>query len=96
MCEQNASYLVKDSELLGLKIKTKFVSKIFQKPLKWSLQYANFQKNSGEHAPGPPRACFTVILLEKNCSQKMSKSKFGAPPKKNSEYVPGMKHFQRA
>ena len=50
MYEQNASYLVKHSDL-GAKILNKFCLKIIQKVLKWSLQYVNFQKFSGGACP---------------------------------------------
>ena len=57
MYERNASYLVKHSELEA-KSSIKMRLKIVQEVLKWPLQYVNFQKFSGEHAPGPPRAFF--------------------------------------
>ena len=53
MYEQNASYLVKHSNL-GAKKLNKICLKIVQKVLKWPLEYENFQKFFGEHAPGPP------------------------------------------
>ena len=47
---RNASYLVRQSEL-GAKSLNKICLKIVQKVLKWPLQYANFQKISGEACP---------------------------------------------
>ena len=50
MYEQNASYLVKHSEL-GAKSSIKMRLKIVQEVLKWPLQYVNFQKFSGATCP---------------------------------------------
>ena len=51
MYEQNASYLVKHSDL-GANNLNKICLRIVQKVLKWPLQYVNFQKFSGEaYAP---------------------------------------------
>ena len=47
MYKQNASYLVKHSDL-GAKNLNKVCLKIVQKVLKWPLQYVNFQKFSLE------------------------------------------------
>ena len=74
MNKQNASYLVKDSDLRAKNL-NKICLKFVQKVLKWTLQYVNFP---GEHAPGPPRAfflfsiCFTIIMPEKNTLENMA------------------------
>ena len=53
MYEQNASYLVKHSDL-GAKNLNKICLKFVQKVLKWPLQYVNFQKFSGGAYPRTP------------------------------------------
>ena len=94
MCEQNASYLSKHSEL-GSKNLHKIFLKIIQKALlKQPLQHVNFQNFPKEHVPGPPRA-FLVSqsasnlfhpnnLLEKNVE-------IMALPFKISHYITGHK-----
>ena len=52
MCEQNASYFEKHSEL-GAKL-NKIILNIVEKAQTWLLQYENFQKFLGKHAPEPP------------------------------------------
>ena len=60
MYEQNASYLMKHSEL-GAKNSNKICLKIVQKVLKWPLRYVNFQKFSGEHMSPDPLEAFLIL-----------------------------------
>ena len=53
VCEQNASYLEKHSEL-GAKKLNKIFLNIVKKAQTWLLQYEHFQKFSGKHAPELP------------------------------------------
>ena len=67
-------------------VNAKFYPKIIQKALKWPLEYVNFQKILGKHAPDPPRI-FYVLQFALNSLVPLSE--------KNSEYAPDMKHFRR-
>ena len=58
MCEQNASYLAKPSEL-GSKTLNKIRLKIIPKAIKLPLQLENFP---GKHAPGPPSLELLLFL----------------------------------
>ena len=82
----------------GKKFKQKICLKIVQNALKWSLQYANFQKFSGRACS---QTCFlSVNLLQINSAGKDTlekMSKFNAlAPENISGYAPDMKHFYRA
>ena len=65
MFEQNASYMVENSEI-GAKKLTKFALKIVQKALKLPLKHLNFQKFSVAACPRTP---YRVILLFRNLLQ---------------------------
>ena len=93
--------------LMGKKVKImgkKFLEvcpKTVQNALKWPLQYVNFQKFSGEHAPGPPgvffcsSTCFKLILPEKKYASK--NVEIWCPfLEKISDYASNIKHFQSA
>ena len=97
MCEQNASYLVKHSDL-GAKNLNKICLKIGQKVLKWPLQYVNFQKCFGAACPRTLlepflfSIYFKIIRPENSTPENMAK--FGALSlKKILEYVADMKTF---
>ena len=82
MHEQNASYLVKHSDL-GAKNFNKISLKIVQKILKWPLQFVNFQKISGRACPRTPRSYFNLKMLQNDSAEKKklpwkNMSKFGA------------------
>ena len=99
MYEQNASYLVKHSDL-GANNSNKICLKIVQKVLKWPLQYVNFQKFSKGACPRTPlepflfSMYFKIILPKKNMLENMSN--LGAPSlKKFLECVADMKTFSK-
>ena len=99
MYEQNATYLVKQSDLEAKKL-NKISQKIVQKVLKWPLQYVNFQKFPVEHAPGLPRAFFILNILHNDSTRKKNTletmANLGAPSlKKFREYVARMKTFSK-
>ena len=56
---------------LGAKSLNKICLKFVQKVLKWPLQYVNFQKLSGGHAPVPPRAFFNLNMLQNDFTEKL-------------------------
>ena len=94
MYKQNASYLVKHSDL-GANNLNKICPKIVQKLLKWPLQCENFPR---EHAPGPPRTFFysqyaSKILPEKSTLKNMAN--WGPSLKKILEYVADMETFSK-
>ena len=95
MYEQNASYLVKHSEL-GAKNLNKICLRIVQKVPKWPLQYVNFQKFSGGASHRTPQELFLlsiffkIILPKKNTLENMAN--LGGPSlRKFLEYVADMK-----
>ena len=62
MCEQNASYLKKLSKL-GVKKLNKIFLNTVEKAQTWLLQYENFLKFSGKHAPEPLKPFLFLDLL---------------------------------
>ena len=83
-CTNKMQYLVKYSDF-GAKYSHKICLKIIQKVLKWTLQYANFKKFSGEACPRTPlkpllfSICFKMILPE-NIRLKIQYVKIWCPP----------------
>ena len=99
MYEQNASCLVKHSDL-GAK-NLKICLKIVQKVTKWPLQYVSiqFQTCSGGACPQTPlkpflfSTCFEIILPEKQRFKTSCVKNWCPLPEKNLEYAAGMKTF---
>ena len=73
--------------------------KIFQKVLKWPLQYVNFQKFSGGTCPRTPlelfvlSICFKIILSEKNTLENNYVKIWCPLPEKILECAADMKTF---
>ena len=91
MYKQNASYLVKHSDL-GVNNMNKICLKIIQKVLKWPLQYGNFQKLSGVACPQTPLELLFRLFFQNNSARKKKKKK-----KKRLKYAkfgcPSLKKF---
>ena len=97
MYEQNASCLVKHSEL-GAKNFNKIRPKIVKQVLKWPLQHVNFQKFSGGACPRTPLEPFLFsicikITLPKKTTLGIYVKMWCPLPEKNSEYAADMKTF---
>ena len=97
MCEQNASYLVKHSDL-GAKNLNKI--KNCSKSAKMATTLYTFSKMfRASVPPDPPRSFFIPNMLQNNSAEKSTlknKANWGAPSlKKVLEYVADMKTFSK-
>ena len=72
MCEQNALYLAKHSEL-GSKNLNKICVKIIQKALKQPLQHVNFQQFSGGACSRTPLESFSFLNQQQISSAEKKK-----------------------